>query len=168
MVGTKIAKFAFTFWVITSVLEVLWRCIYHPFRLQTLLDTFRGCRRAPHDLRTPGTSVSIVTRKWPFCSIFFKRVCHMGAHTFRRGARPKRAGGVHHVCQSKFELPTTLQSQDFAFWSQKNSSIFIPPPVIKRGGSFKKNSLSVRTSTDSSTFSYSKIRKIGLFSQFTN
>ena len=104
-----------TFWAVSSVLEVLGRCIYHPFRLQTLLDTFRGCRRAPHDLRTPGTSVSILGRKWTFCSIFFKRVCLMGAHTFRRGAHPKRAGWVHIVCQNKFELPTTLQSRDFAF-----------------------------------------------------
>ena len=78
---------------------------------------------------------------WPenghFAPFFFKRVCLMGTHTFRRVARPKRAGGVHNVCQNKFKLPTTLQSQDFAFWSQKNSSIFRPPPRNKTGVSFK-------------------------------
>ena len=79
-----------TFWAVSSVLEVLGRCIYHPFRLQTLLDTFRGCRRAPHDLRTPGTSVSIVTQKWTFCSIFFQARVPHGCTYFSAGCAPQK------------------------------------------------------------------------------
>ena len=79
-----------TFLGITIVLGVLERRLYRHFWLQTLLDTFRGCRRVPHDLRTPGTSVSIATRKWPFCSIFFQAGVPHGCTYFSAGCAPQK------------------------------------------------------------------------------
>ena len=88
------------FCAVTSVLEVLGRCIYHHFWLQTLLDTFRGCRRAPHDLRTPGTSVSILVKKWTFCSIFFQARVPHGCTYFSAGCAPQK-GRVGQYCVPK-------------------------------------------------------------------
>ena len=137
MVGTKIAKFAFTFWVITSVLEVLGRCIYHHFRLQTLLDTFRGCRRAPHDLRTPGTSVSNWPQKWPFCSIFFQAAVPHGCTYFSAGCAPQK-GRRGPSCVPK-QVWTSYDTPIPRFCILKSEKFlhFFPLPVIKRGGSFK-------------------------------
>ncbi len=126
-----------TFLGMTIVLGVLERRLYHHFWLQTSLDTFRGCRRALHDLRTPGTSVSIGTRKWPFCSIFFQARVPHGCTYFSAGCAPQK-GRRGPSCVPK-QVWTSYDTPIPRFCILKSEKFlhFYPSPRNKTGVSFK-------------------------------